>query len=77
LNRTADTLRACCPFCGEPWTDAMLTQYDSLSFRTACSCCASSLPLQPEEKQEAAEPITKDLCCDHCSRVLYLAPSSI
>jgi hypothetical protein len=66
-----------CPYCGTPWTPAMLDQYDRAAQDFGCGCCGGQrLSIHDHVERMAAIP-AQDLCCATCRRPIYRAPSSV
>jgi hypothetical protein len=62
-----------CPWCGVPWSAAMLAALETHSSGGFCACCAGV----PDPYDFAPGPLnlpTKDVCCDSCSKPIYTAP---
>jgi hypothetical protein len=63
-----------CPFCGAPWTAAMLEQLEQQSSGAFCACCVGRYT-----PQHVAGPLRlpiQDLCCETCSKPIYRAPAA-
>ena len=52
-----------CPFCGVPWTEGMMAEYERFS-TTSCGCCGHG-------EAEAPPAPEHDLCCDACGKPIY------
>jgi hypothetical protein len=66
-----------CPYCAEPWSEAMLAAYDRFADHTSCSCSAhAGSHVHGEDAREMEIP-TEDLCCDSCGKPIYSAPKLI
>lgn len=58
---------ATCPFCGAPWSEAMLAQLDRFTMPSGCACCGGAPGLHA-----VAPPLpTEDICCAACGRAIY------
>lgn len=59
-----------CPFCGSPWSAAMLAALDEATVHHGCACCPETAPAAPP----AAFPSPpRDIACDSCGRALFRA----
>lgn len=59
-----------CPFCGAPWSTAMLEQYDRFTVASSCSCCTGEAHSHPDHVRHE-EP--EDISCSACGRAIYRA----
>lgn len=66
-----------CPFCGEPWTSAMLDLYAGMTDDSACGCCGGHGGMEHDHAERDVELPDTDLCCEHCGRAIYRALSSL
>lgn len=64
-----------CPFCGAPWSAAMLEQYDRFTVASSCACCAGEThaDLAPTPAPQPPE----DLSCTACGRAIYRAMPAV
>nr|WP_047167813.1 hypothetical protein [Sphingomonas sp. Y57] len=60
-----------CPFCGAPWSAAMLAQYDRFTIASSCSCCAGETHAAPIPVLQHEQP--EDISCTACGRAIYRA----
>lgn len=68
-----------CPFCGVPWTQAMVAQLEQQrrSHRPFCVCCVGLFDEEERVPGPMAVLPAKDLCCESCGKAIYRAPSSL
>lgn len=57
-----------CPFCGAPWSAAMLSALDAATDPAGCGCCTGATATH------APRPLaTADIACQACGKPIYCA----
>lgn len=69
-ERVAESPPPTCPFCGEPWSAAMLAALDKATVHHGCACCPEPGPAARPAPVQAS---STDIACDSCGRALFRA----
>lgn len=69
-QREAEGPPPTCPFCGEPWSAAMLAALDSATVHHGCACCSEA---GPAARPAPVQATSHDIACDACGRPLFRA----
>ena len=59
-----------CPFCGQPWSAAMLAALDGATVHHGCACCPEP---DPRARPAPVPATSHDIACDACGRALFRA----